>query len=400
MSDLYQLQGTRITVAVTGGIAAYKACEVVRLFKKAGADVSVIMTKAAAEFVTPLTFQTLSGHPVGLDVMATPLSHLKASQACDLFLVVPATANILAKFANGIADDLVSSAGVARTAPTAVCPSMNVNMWLNPATQRNIRQLKEDGVHVWGPAAGDLACGVKGTGRLIEPGEIVERAAALLTPKVLVGKKAVVTAGPTQEAIDPVRCLTNHSSGRQGYAVARALAAAGADVTLISGPTALAAPVGVARIDVASADDMYREAMKAAETADLFVGAAAVADWRAETVAATKMKKVPGADRLTLTLVKNPDVIASVKAAFPDITAVGFAAETENVEAAAKAKLAAKHLDAVIGNNGPATFGRDTNTVVITTEKGVRTVETTTKERIAGEIVTEIVGLLKEKTHA
>ena len=319
MSDLYQLQGTRITVAVTGGIAAYKACEVVRLFKKAGADVSVIMTKAAAEFVTPLTFQTLSGHPVGLDVMATPLSHLKASQACDLFLVVPATANILAKFANGIADDLVSSAGVARTAPTAVCPSMNVNMWLNPATQRNIRQLKEDGVHVWGPAAGDLACGVKGTGRLIEPGEIVERAVALLTPKVLVGKKAVVTAGP---------------------------------------------------------------------------------DWRSETVAATKMKKVPGADRLTLTFVKNPDVIASVKAAFPDITAVGFAAETENVEAAAKAKLAAKHLDAVIGNNGPATFGRDTNTVVIVTEKGVRTVETTTKERIAGEIVTEIVGLLKEKTHA
>ena len=288
--------------------------------------------------------------------------------------MVPATANILAKFANGIADDLVSSAGVARTAPTAVCPSMNVNMWLNPATQRNISQLKEDGVHVWGPAAGDLACGVKGTGRLIEPGEIVERAAALLTPKVLAGKKAVVTAGPTQEAIDPVRCLTNHSSGRQGYAVARALAAAGADVTLISGPTALAAPVGVARIDVASADDMYREAMKAAETADLFVGAAAVADWRAETVA--------------------------VKAAFPDITAVGFAAETENVEAVAKAKLAAKHLDAVIGNNGPAAFGRDVNAVVIVTAKGVRIVDTTTKERIAGEIVTEIVGLLKEKTHA
>ena len=400
MSDLYQLQGPRITVAVTGGIAAYKACEVVRLFKKAGADVSVIMTKAAAEFVTPLTFQTLSGHPVGLDVMATPLSHLKASQACDLFLVVPATSNILAKLANGIADDLVSSAGVARTAPTAVCPSMNVNMWMNPATQRNIRQLKEDGVHVWGPAAGDLACGVKGTGRLIEPGEIVERAAALLTPKVLVGKKAVVTAGPTQEALDPVRCLTNHSSGRQGYAVARALAAAGADVTLISGPTALAAPVGVTRIDVTSAEDMYREAMKAAETADIFVGAAAVADWRAETVAATKMKKVPGADRLTLTFVKNLDVIASVKAAYPDMTAIGFAAETENVEAAAKAKLAAKHLDAVIGNNGPAAFGRDVNAVVIVTAKGVRIVDTTTKERIAGEIVTEIVGLLKEKTHA
>lgn len=400
MPDFYQLKNARITVAVTGGIAAYKACEVVRLFKKAGADVSVIMTKAAAEFVTPLTFQTLSGHPVGLDVMATPLSHLKASQACDLFLVVPATANILAKFANGIADDLVSSAGVARTATTAVCPSMNVNMWLNPATQRNIRQLKEDGVHVWGPAAGDLACGVKGTGRLIEPGEIVERAAVLLTPKVLAGKKAVVTAGSTQEALDPVRCLTNHSSGRQGYAVARALAAAGADVTLISGPTALAAPVGVTRIDVTSAEDMYREAMKAAETADIFVGAAAVADWRAETVAATKMKKVPGADRLTLTFVKNLDVIASVKVAYPDMTAIGFAAETENVEAAAKAKLAAKHLDAVIGNNGPAAFGRDVNAVVIVTAKGVRIVDTTTKERIAGEIVTEIVGLLKEKTHA
>ena len=182
--------------------------------------------------------------------------------------------------------------------------------------------------------------------------------------------------------------------------MARAMAAAGADVTLISGPTALAAPVGVARIDVASADDMYREAMKSAETADIFVGAAAVADWRSETVAASKMKKVPDVDRLTLTLVKNPDVIASVKAAFPDITAVGFAAETENVEAAAKAKVARKRLDAVIGNNGPAAFGSDVNTVVIVTEKGTRTVEKTTKDRVAGEIVTEIVGLLKEKTHA
>lgn len=400
MPDFYQLKNARITVAVTGGIAAYKACEVVRLFKKAGADVSVIMTKAAAEFVTPLTFQTLSGHPVGVDVMATPLSHLKASQACDLFLVVPATANILAKFANGIADDLVSSAGVARTAPAAVCPSMNVNMWLNPATQRNVRQLRDDGVHVWGPADGDLACGVKGTGRLIEPAEIVERAAALLTPKVLAGKKAVVTAGPTQEAIDPVRCLTNHSSGRQGYAVARALAAAGADVTLVSGATALAVPAGVTRIDVTSAEDMYREAMKAAAAADIFVGAAAVADWRAETVASQKMKKTADVDRMTLTFVKNPDVIASVKASYPDIVAVGFAAETENVEAAAKTKLVAKKLDAVIGNNGPATFGIDTNTVVIVTKAGTRTLVETSKDRVAGEIVTEIAGILKEKTHA
>ncbi len=400
MTEHIALHGARVTLAVTGGIAAYKACEVVRLFKKAGADVKVLMTKAAAAFVTPMTFEALTGRPVGVDVMAAPLSHIKASQDCDLFLVAPATANSLAKFASGIADDLVSSAALAHTAPMAVCPAMNTAMWENPATQRNVRQLAADGVAVWGPAAGSLACGVTGAGRLIEPAEIVDRAAALLTPKTLAGCRAVVTAGPTVEAIDPVRCLTNHSSGRQGYAVARALKAAGADVTLVAGPTALSAPAGVACVPVKSACEMLEAALKASVGADLFVGAAAVADWRAETPAAQKMKKRPGEDRQTIAFVKNPDVITSVKAAHPEIIALGFAAETEAIEENARRKLAAKHLDFVVGNDGPAAFGADTNAVVIVSRTGVRRVAAASKDRIAAELVADLARAVKEKHHA
>lgn len=400
MTDFLTLQGARVTLAVTGGIAAYKACEVVRLLKKAGADVTVILTKAAAAFVTPMTFEALSGHPAGADVLSSPLSHIKVAQDCDLFLVAPATADSLAKIACGLADDLVSTAALARTAPLAVCPAMNTAMWRNPATQRNVRQLLADGVEVWGPAAGGLACGATGAGRMIEPAEIVERAAATLTPKTLAGRRAVVTAGPTVEAIDPVRCLTNHSSGRQGYAVARALAAAGAEVTLISGPVALTSPAMVHCVRVTSAREMLEASLAAADGADLFVGAAAVADWRPETPSAQKMKKEPGVDRQTIAFVKNPDVIASVKAAHPELLVMGFAAETEAIEENAKKKLDAKRLDFVVGNDGPAAFGFEENTVVIVSRAGVRRVAAASKDRIAAELVAELARALKEKTHA
>ncbi len=400
MTDFLTLQGARVTLAVTGGIAAYKACEVVRLLKKAGADVTVILTKAAAAFVTPMTFEALSGHPAGADVLSSPLSHIKVAQDCDLFLVAPATADSLAKIACGLADDLVSTAALARTAPLAVCPAMNTAMWRNPATQRNVRQLLADGVEVWGPAAGGLACGAMGAGRMIEPAEIVERAAATLTPKTLAGRRAVVTAGPTVEAIDPVRCLTNHSSGRQGYAVARALAAAGAEVTLISGPVALTPPALVHCVRVTSAREMLEASLAAADGADLFVGAAAVADWRPETPSAQKMKKEPGVDRQTIAFVKNPDVIASVKAAHPNLLVMGFAAETEAIEENAKKKLDAKRLDFVVGNDGPAAFGSEENTVVIVSRAGVRRVAAASKDRIAAELVAELARALKEKTHA
>ena len=400
MPQYERLKGARITIAVTGGIAAYKTCEVVRLMKRSGADVSVIMTKAATAFVTPMTFEALTGHPVGLDVLSTPMAHLKASQQTDLFLVVPATANVLAKFASGIADDLVSSAAMARTAAMAVCPAMNTAMWSNPATQRNVKQLLEDGVAVWGPASGELACGAEGAGRLIAPEEIVERAAALLTPKTLCGRRAVVTAGPTEEAIDPVRLVTNRSSGRQGYAVARSLAAAGAAVSLVSGPVDLTPPSGVHCVMVSSAREMLEACLTAAEGADIFVGTAAVADWRVQTPATSKMKKAPGVDTMTLTFVKNPDIIATVKAAHPGILAMGFAAETEDVEKNARIKLEKKNLDIVVGNDGPAAFGSSDNCVVIVTRKGSRRIEKATKEHIAEELVSELAAHFAESSNA
>lgn len=360
-----RLAAKNITVAVTGGIAAYKTCELVRLLVKSGAAVRVCMTQAATEFVGPLTFAALSGHPVQTQAFDGTMQHLALTRDCDLLIVAPATANILAKAANGIADDLVSSVILASSCPVAVCPAMNSNMWAKASTQRNIAQLKADSFAVLGPACGELACGVSGAGRMIEPEEIAAHAARLLSPKILQGKRFVVTAGPTFEALDPVRGITNRSSGKQGYAVAQAAFEAGANVTLISGPTSIAAPYGVKAVPVVSAEEMNEAVHREAPGADVFVSVAAVSDWRAQAVADEKIKKSD--EPPALDLVENPDILAQAAREFPSLYCVGFAAETENVLENARGKRIRKLARMIVANNARSAIGCDMNEAVIVT---------------------------------
>lgn len=359
------LASKHITLIVTGGIAAYKSCELVRRLRKEGADVRVVMTRAAAEFVGPLTFEALSGHPVGLSQFDGSMPHLSLSDtATDLLLIAPATANCLAKIANGMADDLATSLVLGRSCPLMVAPAMNTNMWSAAPTRRNVETLKSDGVHFVGPACGDLACGVHATGRMSEPSEIVEAIVAFFTPKTLAGRRVVLTAGPTYEAIDPIRGITNRSSGKQGYAIAQAAQRAGADVTLITGPTALPRPVGCHVIDVTSAQEMYKAALAACDDADVFISVAAVADWRVESVAEHKIKK--DGDALPhLTFVENPDIVASVASLPHRPYCIGFAAETQQVEKYAQNKLAKKKLDLIVANDARRAIGTDTNRVLL-----------------------------------
>ena len=350
-----RLAAKNITVAVTGGIAAYKTCELVRLLVKSGTTVRVCMTQAATEFVGPLTFAALSGHPVQTEAFDGTMQHLALTRNCDLLLVAPATANILAKAANGIADDLVSSVILASSCPVA-----------------NIAQLKADGFAVLGPACGELACGVSGAGRMIEPEEIAAHAARLLSPKILQGKRFVVTAGPTFEALDPVRGITNRSSGKQGYAVAQAAFEAGANVTLISGPTSIAVPYGVKAVPVVSAEEMNEAVHREAPGADVFVSVAAVSDWRAQAVADEKIKKSD--EPPALDLVENPDILAQAAREFPSLYCVGFAAETENVLENARGKRIRKLARMIVANNARSAIGCDMNeAVIVTADKEVAT---------------------------
>ena len=315
------LQGRRITLAVTGGIAVYKVCELVRLLVKSGAYVEVAMTEAAARFVGPLTFEALSGHPVAVDQFSGGMPHLALTRSdTDLLVVAPATANILAKAAGGIADDLVSAVILGRACPMAVVPAMNDRMWANPATQRNAALLRGDGVAILGPACGALACGVEGAGRMLEPGEILAHVRRLLTPQILAGRRVVVSAGPTYEPIDPVRGITNLSSGKQGYAIAEAAFEAGADVTLVTGPTALAAPVGVHVVRTDTALSMKKALESAVAGADAFISVAAVADWRVRAASTHKIKKesFKGADPV-LALEENPDILHDIAHANPQL---------------------------------------------------------------------------------
>ena len=380
------LSGKKITLAVTGGIAAYKACELVRLLARAGAQVRVAMTEAATRFVAPLTFEALSGGPVHVGQFSGGMPHLALGRECDLIVVAPATADILAKAACGIADDLVSSVILARTCPIAFAPAMNSAMWANPATQRNVRTLREDGAAILGPAEGDLACGVSGTGRMMEPADIAEECTALLTPKPLLGKKVLVTAGPTYEAIDPVRGITNRSSGKQGYAIARAARLAGADVTLISGPTALCAPRGVTRVAVESAREMHEAALRHAAGADVFIAVAAVADWGVENPSGDKIKKSAGAPQISF--VRNPDILASV-CALPGRPAVciGFAAETRDILGYAKDKLLHKGADMIVANSAARAIQADDNEVIFVTRGGAETFGPAAKSQVAKEII-------------
>ena len=395
-----ELNGKRIVLGVTGGIAAYKAEELVRLLGKQGAEVQVAMTEGATHFVTATTFQALSGKPVYLDQwdarMPNAMAHIDLSRAADLIVVAPASADFLARIASGMADDLLATMVLARDCPLLVAPAMNRQMWENPATQRNIAQLQSDGVEILGPASGEQACGEVGAGRMLEPEEIVEAVIAFFAPKVLAGRKVLITAGPTFEAIDPVRGITNLSSGRMGYAVARAARQAGAEVTLVSGPVGLAAPQGVERIAIRSALDMHAAVMARADEADIFIGVAAVADYRVANAAEHKLKKDTGGIP-PIELVENPDILAEVAAMKDGPFCVGFAAESRNLEEYAQTKRRKKNIPLIAGNLIQDGFGGDDNRLVLFDDQGTHPLTPAPKSVLARQLVEHIAQLLTGK---
>lgn len=391
-----ELLGKKILLGVTGGIAAYKAAELTRLLQKQGATVQVAMTEAATHFVGAVTFQALSGQPVFTDQwdarMANNMAHIDLSREADVVLVAPASADFLAKVAHGQADDLLTTLVLARDCPLLVAPAMNRQMWENPATQRNAATLAADGITLLGPACGDQACGEVGAGRMLEPAEIVEDLIAFFQAKPLAGKRVLLTAGPTFEALDPVRGITNLSSGKMGYALARACAQAGAAVTLVSGPTGLACPRGVLRVDVSAALEMQREVLARAGESDVFIGVAAVADYRPATPSAQKIKK--NAAAMTVELVKNPDILAEVAALPRPPFCVGFAAESHDLATYAEGKRVNKKLPLVVGNLISDGFGGEDNTVVLFDAAGAHPLATASKTEVARSIVAAIAARL------
>lgn len=398
-----ELAGKRILLGVTGGIAAYKCAELVRLLKKAGADVVVGMTDAATRFVTPLTFQALSGNPVVVDAwnpdQGNGMHHIDLTRSVDLMLVAPASADFIARMAQGRADDLLSTLVLARDCPLAVAPAMNRQMWSNPATQRNIEQLRADGVAIWGPASGEQACGEVGEGRMLEACELLESVVSAVTPKVLAGQKIVMTVGPTFEPIDPVRGITNRSSGQMGYAMARAFAQAGADVVLVSGPVPRATPLGVRRVDVLTAESMRQAVMQEIAHATVFVGVAAVADYRPVDVAEHKLKKTDSeaaqAGR-TIELTTNPDILAEVASLPAAPYCVGFAAESRNLDEYAEAKRRRKRLPLIIGNLVSEGLGTAENRVTLYDDAGSHPLPVLPKAELARRLVGELSRRLDE----
>lgn len=390
-----ELQGKRIVLGVTGGIAAYKACELARLLGKAGVQVDVVMTDAGARFVAPATFQALTGRPVFVSLwderLANGMAHIGLTRGADAVIVAPATADFLAKLAHGCADDLLSTLCLARDCPLLVAPAMNRQMWENAATRRNVAQLAADGATILGPASGGQACGEVGEGRMLEAAELFDALVSFLQPKPLQGKRVLLTAGPTFEALDPVRGLTNSSSGKMGFALARACAEAGAAVTLVAGPVSQPTPAGVRRIDVQSAMQM-RDAVLAALPTDIFIAVAAVADYRPAAPAEHKIKK--GAPTLTLELVANPDILAEV-AGRPDAPlCVGFAAESRNLAEYAEAKRRAKRLPLVVGNLVRDGLGGDSNAVTLFDAAGAHPLPPGDKLTIARAIVRHIAEMM------
>ena len=395
-----ELSGKRITLGVTGGIAAYKAAELVRQLVKLGATVRVVMTEAATRFVTPVTFQALSGHPVYCDQwdarVANNMAHIELSREADIILVAPASADFLAKLAHGLTDDLLSTLALARNCPLLAAPAMNLQMWSNPATQRNVATLRSDGIALLGPASGEQACGEVGLGRMIEPEEIVEDVVAFFQPKHLAGKRVLLTAGPTFEAIDPVRGITNLSSGKMGFALARAAREAGADVTLVCGPVSQATPRGITRINVASALEMHAEVMQRIAGQDVFIGVAAVADYRPATPSAQKIKK-DGSEAPSIELVQNPDILADVAALPEPPFCVGFAAESQNLAAYAQKKRLAKKIPLIVGNLIQDGFGGDQNKLALFDDTGETRLPPASKIELARALVAHIARLLDEQ---
>lgn len=396
------LKDKTILLGVTGGIAAYKAVELLRLFVKAGADVFVVMTASAREFVTPLTFQTLSGNPVHTELFnlyqEREIGHISLADRADLVVVAPATANLIGKVANGLADDLLSTALMATKAPVLFVPAMNVNMFENPIYQMNQKKLEGFGYHFLEPATGFLACGWEGKGKMPEPSRIFEETLALLAPKDLVGETVLVTAGPTREELDPVRYLSNYSSGKMGYAIARAARRRGARVILVSGPTALAAPAGVELVPVVSARRMREAVLERLEEATVVIKAAAVADYRPAMRAEQKIKKgLEGS--LILPLEKNPDILAELGGLKGNRLLVGFAAETVDLLENARKKLTEKNLDLIVANDvsrNDAGFDVDTNAVRLLFRDGSgEELPLLGKDEVADQLLDRIARLLR-----
>ena len=400
-----QLSGKRILIGVTGGIAAYKAAELVRLITKEGGEVRVVMTEAAQAFVAPMTFQALSGAPVRSALFdaahEAAMGHIELARWADLVLVAPASADFLARIACGMANDLLSTLVLATKAPLAVAPAMNQAMWSHVATVENVSRLERRGVALWGPAEGGQACGDTGPGRMLEPSELRDRVLYALSPKRLPGVPVLITAGPTREPIDPVRFVGNRSSGKMGFALASAFAAAGADVTLVSGPVALATPAGVDRVDVETAREMAEAVMARISGKRIFVGCAAVADYRPEQVAGQKIKKQ--LDAMEVRLVRNPDILRAVAALPSPPFTVGFAAETENADAHAEAKRRDKGVDMIAANLvGGATggFERDENALTLLWEGGREGLPMSSKVQLAERLVERIAERYAERDRA
>jgi len=394
--SMTELAGKRILLGLTGGIAAYKAGELARLFVRSGADVQVVMTRAACGFVTPATMQALSGKPVYTDMwdgrIPNNMGHIELSRDRDLIVVAPASADFMAKLANGLADDLLSALCLARRSPLAVAPAMNVEMWNHPATQRNAAQLRADGVAILGPASGDQACGETGMGRMLEAAEIYAEAVRALSPKVLEGKRVLVTAGPTYEPIDTVRGITNQSSGKMGYAVAQAAAEAGAQVTLVSGRTALPTPAAVERVDVVTAREMHDAVMARVKRTDVFIAVAAVADYHVVNARGQKIKRSAGNPKIELA--PNPDILGAVAAGKSAPFCVGFAAETENLKAYAQDKRHQKGIPLLAANLAQEAFGRDDNALTLFDDAGEHVLARAPKIVLARQLVAHIARML------
>ncbi len=387
----------RVLLGITGGVAAYKAAALTRLLVRAGMDVRVVMTEAATRFITPMTLQALSGQKVWTDLWdpAVPdhMAHIELSRDRELIVVAPATADFIAKAALGLADDLLSSLVLARECPLLVAPAMNRQMWEQPATQRNVRALRGDGVLVVGPAVGDQACGETGPGRMVEPEALLEEIEAAFQPKLLAGKRVLVSAGPTEEPIDPVRVLTNLSSGRMGYAIAQAAREAGAQVTLVSGPVQLPTPVGVARVNVRTAREMFEAVKSVVDACDIFFSVAAVADYRVKKPAAQKIKKGSAALR-RIELEENPDILAWVAARPRPPFCVGFAAESENLAAHAKAKREKKGIPLIAANLAQEALGAADSALTLYDARGAHPLGRAAKSVLARKLVLHVAGML------
>ena len=409
-----ELAGKTIVLGLTGGIACYKSAELTRLLIKAGATVQVVMTEAATQFITPLTMQALSGRPVFTSQwdnrIDNNMAHIDLSREADAILIAPASTDFLAKLAHGMADDLLSTLCVARDCPLLVAPAMNRQMWANPATQRNAATLRGDGIAILGPGSGDQACGEIGDGRMLEPEDLYEALAGFFQPKRLAGRRVLITAGPTFEPIDPVRGLTNRSSGKMGFALARAAAQAGADVHLVAGPTSLATPYGVTRSNVQTAQQMYDAVMADVSRNDIFIAVAAVADWRVggrggphakkkgagapRPAPQYKIMKTGDADVPTLEFVQNPDILAAVAQLPKPPFCVGFAAESGDLEKHGAQKRQRKQVPLLVGNLGPATFGQDDNEVILFDEAGQKRLPRADKQALARSLIIEIAARL------